>query len=81
MSTVCREPSRLNPNFAIGGWIGYANQLHRQRDADVWNWAVTLAFPNLGKEGNLGGILIGMEPKVTDDSTECRWADETYPAS
>jgi len=39
-------------------------------DADVWNWAVTLAFPNLGKEGNLGGILIGMEPKVTDiDST------------
>jgi len=39
-------------------------------DADVWNWAVTLAFSNLGKEGNLGGILIGMEPKVTDiDST------------
>ncbi len=28
--------------------------------------AVTLAFPNLGKEGNLGGILVGMEPKVTD---------------
>ena len=32
--------------------------------------AGTLAFPNLGKEGNLGGILVGMEPKVTTiDST------------
>ncbi len=61
----------LNPNFNIGGWVGYANQRYIGRgDADVWNWAVTLAFPNLGKEGNLGGILIGMEPKVTEiDST------------
>lgn len=61
----------LTPNFAIGGWVGYANQRYIGRgDASVWNWAVNLAFPNLGKEGNLGGILVGMEPKVTDiDST------------
>jgi len=61
----------LNPNFSIGGWVGYANQRYIGRgDAEVWNWAVTLAFPNLGKEGNLGGILVGMEPKVTRiDST------------
>ncbi len=61
----------LNPNFTVGGWVGYANQRYIGRgDADVWNWAVTLAFPNLGKEGNLGGILVGMEPKVTSiDST------------
>lgn len=57
----------LSPNFAIGGWVGYANQRYIGRgDATVWNWAVTLAFPNLGKEGNLGGILVGMEPKVTE---------------
>lgn len=61
----------LSPNFVLGGWVGYANQRYIGRgDADIWNWAVTLAFPNLGKEGNLGGILVGMEPKVTDiDST------------
>jgi len=61
----------LSPNFSIGGWVGYANQRYIGRgDADVWNWAVTLAFPNLGKEGNLGGLLVGMEPKVTSiDST------------
>ncbi|WP_341528136.1 iron uptake porin [Nostoc sp. UHCC 0302] len=61
---------QLSPNFAIGGWVGYANQRYISRgDADVWNWAVTLAFPDLGKEGNLGGILVGMEPKVTNISS------------
>lgn len=61
----------LSPNFSIGGWVGYANQRYIGRgDAEVWNWAVTLAFPNLGKEGNLGGLLVGMEPKITSiDST------------
>jgi hypothetical protein len=62
---------QLSPNFALGGWVGYANQRYSGRgDADVWNWAITLAFPDLGKQGNLGGILVGMEPKVTGiDST------------
>lgn len=41
-----------------------------KKDANVWNWAVTLAFPDLGKKRSLGGILVGMEPKVMDiDST------------
>ncbi|HEY9301320.1 MAG TPA: iron uptake porin, partial [Phormidium sp.] len=37
-------------------------------DADVWNYAVTLAFPDLGKKGNLGGIVLGMQPKLTGTS-------------
>jgi hypothetical protein len=58
---------QLYPHFAIGGWVGYANQRYIGKgDANVWNWAVTLAFPDVGKKGNLGGILVGMEPKVTD---------------
>ena len=62
---------KLYPHFAIGGWVGYANQRYiRKGDENVWNWAVTLAFPDVGKKGNLGGFLVGMEPKVTDiDST------------
>lgn len=29
---------------------------------------VTLGFLDLGKKGNLAGIILGMEPKVTDSS-------------
>jgi hypothetical protein len=60
----------LGINFAVSGWVGYANQRYIGRgDATVWNWGVGLAFPNLGREGNLGGIFVGMEPKVTEISS------------
>ncbi|WP_347272351.1 iron uptake porin, partial [Leptolyngbya sp. FACHB-36] len=53
-------------NLALSGWVGYAQQRYIGRgDGDVWHWAVGLAFPNLGKPGNLGGIIVGMEPKLT----------------
>jgi hypothetical protein len=59
----------ISPKFALGGWVGYSEQRYlKTGSADVWNWAVTIAFPDLGKEGNLGGILVGMEPKVTSIS-------------
>ncbi|MEH2193433.1 MAG: iron uptake porin [Nostoc sp.] len=57
--------------FVISGWAG----LTKARilsvtpgDAEIWNYAVTLAFPDLGKAGNIGGIIVGMEPKVTSVS-------------
>ncbi|MEH2200731.1 hypothetical protein CDG77_07285 [Nostoc sp. 'Peltigera membranacea cyanobiont' 213] len=58
--------------FVIGGWAG----LTKARvlsvtpgDAEIWNYAVTLAFPDLGKTGNIAGIIVGMEPKVTSVSS------------
>ena len=30
--------------------------------ADIWYYALGLAFPDLGKQGNLGGVLVGAEP-------------------
>jgi len=58
--------------FVIGGWAG----LTKARvlsvtpgDAEIWNYAVTLAFPDLGKKGNIVGIIVGMEPKVTSVSS------------
>ena len=33
-------------------------------DADIWSYGVGVAFPDLGKEGNLGGIIVGAEPYV-----------------
>ena len=57
---------QINPRLVLGGWAGYtAARVINRGDANIWNWAVTLAFPDLGKKGNLAGIVIGMEPKVT----------------
>ncbi len=63
---------RLTPGFTLAGWGGYS-KAHLENslinaDADVWNWAVTLAFPDLGKKGNLAGIVLGQPPKVTSSS-------------
>jgi hypothetical protein len=54
---------RLNRRFVLGGWAGYtAARVIGVGDARIWNYAITLAFPDLGKEGNLGGFVIGREP-------------------
>lgn len=60
----------------MGGWVGYTNisllstagGLFDRGNLDIWNYAVTLAFPDLGKEGNPLGFVVGMEPKVTDST-------------
>ncbi len=57
---------QLSPNIVINGWGGYtAARVIGSGDVDIWNFAVSLAFPDLGGKGNLGGIIFGMEPKVT----------------
>ncbi len=64
----------LSARIVIGGWAGYtkttllstANGLFDRGDVDIWNYAVTLGFPDFGKEGSLLGFVFGMEPKVTD---------------
>ncbi|MBD2410927.1 hypothetical protein FACHB389_00490 [Nostoc calcicola FACHB-389] len=60
----------ISKGFQLGGWVAYTNArvLKEEVDADIWSWAVTLAFPDLGKTGNLGGIIIGMQPKLTGTS-------------
>lgn len=70
---------KLNRQIAIGGWAGYTNQRIlsnlvtptgsvQRGDQKIWNWAVTLAFPDLLKEGNVAGFLVGMEPRVTSST-------------
>ena len=63
----------LGDRVAVGGWIGYTDaQVLGLGRADVWNWAITLAFPDLGREGNLGGVLVGMQPRLTGTSSGLR---------
>ncbi|PSB61425.1 porin, partial [filamentous cyanobacterium CCP1] len=55
-----------SPSFAISGWFGatYA-RLIEQGDGQILNYALTLAFPDLGQEGNLLGLVFGAEPYLT----------------
>jgi hypothetical protein len=66
---------KLSPGFQFGGWAGYtkANQksmanLQNGRDATILNGALTLAFPDLFAKGNLGGLILGLPPKVTSSN-------------
>jgi hypothetical protein len=67
---------RFSPQFVLSGWVGYTQAIaennaganvNRGDTADIWNWAVTLGFPDLGKKGNLAGIIFGQPPKVTSN--------------
>ncbi|MEO1465516.1 MAG: iron uptake porin, partial [Cyanobacteria bacterium J06633_1] len=66
----------ISDRFILGGWGGLSkvNNLSTLGEdidrgtQDIWNWAATLAIPDLGKEGSLAGIVVGSEPKVTDST-------------
>ncbi|HYW19358.1 MAG TPA: iron uptake porin [Nodularia sp. (in: cyanobacteria)] len=58
---------RVSPKFAVNSWFTYTNQEGRSagannESADVYSYAIALAFPDLGKNGNLGGIVVGVPP-------------------
>lgn len=57
---------RISRKFTVSGFFGYTDitRLDRnfQNSQDIWYYGLTLAFPDLGKEGNLGGLVIGVEP-------------------
>ncbi|WP_375511014.1 iron uptake porin [uncultured Nostoc sp.] len=56
---------QVNSKFAINAWVSYAAHRYLGRgDGEAMDWAVGLAFPDLFSEGALGGVLVGMEPKL-----------------
>ncbi|MEH2205890.1 MAG: iron uptake porin [Nostoc sp.] len=56
---------QVNSKLAINGWISYGVHTYLGRgNGEAMDWAVGLAFPDLFSEGALGGILVGMEPKL-----------------
>lgn len=61
---------RLSPAIIVGGWAGAAFA-HRNRssdDATILYAAAYLGFPDLGKKGSLGGLLVGITPHVIDNN-------------
>ncbi len=57
---------QFNPRFVVNSFIGYSSHRYLgQGDGDVWNWGVGLTFPDLGKEGSLGALFVGVAPTLT----------------
>ena len=72
----------ISDRIVIGGWGGLSkvsnlSTLDRvdRGTLDIWNWAATLAFPDLGKEGSMAGIVVGSEPTATNSSIDNLEAD------
>ncbi|WP_353673881.1 iron uptake porin [Synechocystis sp. LKSZ1] len=56
----------LSPKLLIGGTINkFDNRLIGKGDADLWTYWFAVTMPDLFKEGNMGGLVIGMEPTLT----------------
>ncbi|RMF25119.1 MAG: hypothetical protein D6756_06030, partial [Cyanobacteria bacterium J083] len=54
----------VSPKFSVRGWFTYtdADSTTGEGESEIWTYAAVLAFPDLGKEGNLGAIVVGAEP-------------------
>ncbi|MGD1804809.1 iron uptake porin [Dapis sp. BLCC M126] len=60
----------ITDGVQLGGWFG-SSFARPEDDTDtdditIVNGALTLAFPDLLKEGSLGGIIVGVPPIITD---------------
>jgi len=70
---------QLSQRVVLSGWAEYtfANSQVSDDNADIFNFAVNLAFPDLGKRGNLGAIIFGIPPKVVNNSISANEDDNT----
>jgi hypothetical protein len=78
---------RFSPRFSLGGWVGVTKAqaesagaiANRGDEAEIWNYAVAMAFPDLGREGNALGFIFGMPPRVRgNDVVSRRDLDTSY---
>ncbi|TVQ51470.1 MAG: porin, partial [Spirulina sp. DLM2.Bin59] len=69
----------VSPKFAVNGWFAYnqvntsggrlplffGNTPYSGSSADILTYGVSLAFPDLGGPGHLGGLVVGASPYAT----------------
>jgi hypothetical protein len=66
--------SKLSPGFVLSGWVGLTNASAETGgnvtgNANIFNAAVTAAFPDLGGKGNTLGFILGIPPTVSSISS------------
>jgi Carbohydrate-selective porin, OprB family len=59
---------QVDPNLALGGWIGFNQNTNTELKKNILTWAITAAIPNVANTGNSAGIAIGQEPGVISSS-------------
>lgn len=71
----------ISSNISISGWAGWGSADSKDSDADaeLFNWAVLLGFPDLFREGNFGGVSVGGFTSVTDESGDAFTETEDIP--
>jgi len=64
----------ITPNLAINGFLGYTNSRNLQGpgNADIWYYSLGFAFPDVGKDGNLGGLVVGVQPYQANNPTDAK---------
>jgi Carbohydrate-selective porin, OprB family len=63
--------AKISPGFVLSGWAGLTNATRETAaggSADIFNYAITAAFPDFGAKGNVLGFIFGAPPKVTGNS-------------
>lgn len=60
----------VTPKINVGGWVGYINAeaqagARKGDTADILTWAATLALLDVGNQGSVLGLVVGMPPKAT----------------
>ena len=63
---------KINPGFVVSGWAGFidakretpAGAAAASGTASVSNYALSLAFPDLGQKGNNLAFIVGIPPKL-----------------
>ncbi|NJL23249.1 MAG: carbohydrate porin [Leptolyngbyaceae cyanobacterium SM1_3_5] len=59
----------VSDRLEIGGWAGYTfARVIETGDAEILNFAAYLGFPDLVGDGNLGGLIVGMQPRLQNAS-------------
>ncbi|NER08840.1 MAG: carbohydrate porin, partial [Okeania sp. SIO3C4] len=70
---------RVNDRIEVGGWFGTTWARPETNDDDdviIMNGMFYVAFPDLFKEGNMGGIMVGVPPIVTDGGDDDSLEDD-----
>jgi hypothetical protein len=64
--------AKLSPGFVLSGWAGFATAQGGADTANLFNYAVSAAFPDFGSKGNTLGFTFGSPPKVTSSTVAAR---------
>lgn len=57
---------QANSSFVVNGWFSTVySRLIGQGDGNILTYAVNFGFPDVGKEGNLLGFVVGAQPYLT----------------